>query len=283
MSLRKKYVNSTLLNKVCFLCKKEYPRTDQYFYIEKHSSAKDRIKYASSCIKCDNARSAAWKKENRERVRKTQRKYLETENGYFNEKWNKIRISKHGCLFRTFEEFFKCWEEQKKLYGWKCPYLGIEMTMKKGINKDRRRKNSTDTNISPDRLMSNLPYGRENIMFVSWRVNNQKGNITPYIARKYLQFIDQKSLLKKLSNMDKNNLVGDKEEWFEWIDAKKKITSMLKEIDATAKDVDGKSFITNEFKKLGKMLSKEEWKGFAEIAYQRHLVEKEKERPYETQ
>ena len=57
----------------------------------------------------------------------------------------------------------------------------------------------------------------------------------------------------------------------------------LNKIDATEKDKNGESFITNEFKKLGKMLSKKEWKVFARIAYERHRVEREKERPYETQ
>jgi hypothetical protein len=32
MTLRKKYINSSLLNKTCTKCKKTYPRDDQHFY-----------------------------------------------------------------------------------------------------------------------------------------------------------------------------------------------------------------------------------------------------------
>jgi hypothetical protein len=103
-----------------------------------------------------------------------------------------VRKSKHGCEFKNYEEFFNCWKEQQKIYGIKCPYLGIEMTKIKGINKNGIKRRSTDTNISKDRILSSRPYSKENIMFVSWKVNSMKGNISPKIAKQYLQFVKER-------------------------------------------------------------------------------------------
>jgi hypothetical protein len=33
------------------------------------------------------------------------------------ELWQGIKKSKHGCEFKSYEEFFQCWEQQKKIYG----------------------------------------------------------------------------------------------------------------------------------------------------------------------
>ena len=72
-------------------------------------------------------------------IRERQQKYLSTEKGYFKELWQSCRKSTHGCLFRNYEEFFECWEDQKKIYGMKCPYLGIEMTRIKGLNNGGKK------------------------------------------------------------------------------------------------------------------------------------------------
>jgi hypothetical protein len=66
------------------------------------------------------------------------------------------------------------------------------MTKIKGINVDGMTKKRTDTNISKDRILSSKPYSKENIMFVSWKVNNEKGNISPKIARQYLKFVEER-------------------------------------------------------------------------------------------
>ena len=34
-------------------------------------------------------------------------------------------------------------------------------------------------------------------MFISWKANNEKGNITPYIARKYLELIVKQTHFNK--------------------------------------------------------------------------------------
>ena len=40
MGLRKKYINSTLVNKTCSKCNKTYPRDEEHFYRRQHHSKK---------------------------------------------------------------------------------------------------------------------------------------------------------------------------------------------------------------------------------------------------
>ena len=279
MSLRVKFVNSKLEYKTCYKCKKTYPRDEDHFYKMKHPSVKNNYKYYSYCIKCERKRNRAWKKKDSASGNKKLRqiKYLSTERGYFKELWQSTKNSKHGCLFKTFEEFFKCWTDQQKLYGIRCPYLGIEMTKIKGLNINGVRRKSTETNISKDRILSNLPYGKDNLMFISWKANNEKGNITPYIARKYLNFVNQSSLLKHLSKIDKNNLVGDKDKWFEWIEVKKKLTKAIKEVNPAAKDVDGESFLGKELVKLRESIGREAMNDLIRVSWDSAIQKKLKE------
>jgi len=279
MSLRVKFVNSKLEFKTCYKCNKTYPRDEDHFYKMKHPSIKGRYKYYSYCIKCERKRNRAWKKKDSASGNKKLRqiKYLSTERGYFKELWQSTKNSKHGCLFKTFEEFFKCWTDQQKLYGIRCPYLGIEMTKIKGLNINGVRRKSTETNISKDRILSNLPYGKDNLMFISWKANNEKGNITPYIARKYLNFVNQSSLLKHLSKIDRDNLVGDKDKWFEWIEVKKKLTKTIKEINPAAKDVDGQSFLGKELVKLRESIGRDAMEDLIRVTWDSAIQKKLKE------
>jgi len=279
MSLRVKFVNSKLEYKTCYKCKKTYPRDEDHFYKMKHPSVKGHYKYYSYCITCERKRNREWKKKDSASGNKKLRqiKYLSTERGYFKELWQSTKNSKHGCLFKTFEEFFKCWTDQQKLYGIRCPYLGIEMTKIKGLNINGVRRKSTETNISKDRILSNLPYGKDNLMFISWKANNEKGNITPYIARKYLNFVNQSSLLKHLSKIDRDNLVGDKDKWFEWIEVKKKLTKAIKEINPAAKDVDGQSFLGKELVKLRESIGRDAMEDLIRVTWDSAIQKKLKE------
>ncbi len=208
MSLRVKYLNSKLQFKTCYKCKKTYPRDEEHFYRIKHRTTKGSYKYSSYCIKCDRDRKKEWRKQDSKsgRKRERQRKYLSTERGYFKELWQSCKKSTHGCLFRNYEEFFECWEDQQKIYGTKCPYLGIEMTRIKGLNEGGKRRVATDTNISKDRILSNLPYGKDNIMFISWKANNMKGDVTPYLAARYLEFVEGSSYCKKVTEFELTKL-----------------------------------------------------------------------------
>ena len=197
MTLRKKYINSTYTNKTCTGCGETYPRDDQHFYRSSKS-------YNPKCIPCVNKRNELWKKNNTEKKKSIDTKYRETEYGYFKELYRGVQRSKHGSSFLNYEEFFQCWVEQQKVYGTKCPYYGFEMTRIKGINNNGVRRKATDTNISKDRILSNLPYCKDNLMFVSWKANNEKGNITAYIAKKYLQIINNIPSLKLITETEES-------------------------------------------------------------------------------
>lgn len=190
-SLRRKYVNSSLVNKTCNKCNKTYPRTEEFFYKRKHRTRENCFTYETCCIACTNKRCLEWKNKNKSKKYKSQIEYLSSERGYFVEMWSSVKKSTHGCEFKNFDEFFNCWKEQQKIYGNKCPYTGIEMTRIKGINKGFGFKKS-NSNISKDRILCSRPYSKENIMFVCWAVNNIKGSVTPKIAKQYIQFVKER-------------------------------------------------------------------------------------------
>ena len=200
MTLRKKYVNSTLANKTCIDCKKSYPRTEEYFYRRDHTTRKGAFVYDSYCIKCENKRSKEWKKKNKNKKAAADLKYMQSEKGYFKSLFYGVRKSKKGNLFRDFDEFMDCWYKQQKKYGEYCPYYPhIKMTRIKG------KKKPTETNISVDRLVNTLPYDKNNVMFVSWKANNEKGDVSPYLAGKMLDFIKNKKMLKIFVDIDTGN------------------------------------------------------------------------------
>jgi len=184
--LRKKFVNSALTYKTCRTCKKEYPRDENYFYKRKHPSNLNAVWYENNCIVCENKRSKKWKVHNTQKRYASDLRYMMSKKGYFNQLWQGIVKSRHGNEFTNEAEFIKCWERQEKIWGMKCPILGIEMTMIKGKGKP------TDTNISKDRILSYKPYSKQNIIFVSWKANNMKGNISPFIAKKYLEIVKER-------------------------------------------------------------------------------------------
>ena len=184
--LRKKFVNSSLAYKTCPLCKKEYPRDENYFYKNKHRSKIGAFNYSNNCITCENKRSQKWKANNKTKKKLSDLAYQMGEKGYFNQLWQGVATSRHGNNFKNEEEFVNCWKEQKKIFGTKCPISGIEMTMTKGKGK------MTDTNISKDRILSSRSYGKQNVIFVCWRVNNMKRDITPQVAKRYLEIVKER-------------------------------------------------------------------------------------------
>ena len=186
--LRKKFVNSSLAYKTCPICKKEYPRDENYFYRNKHPSKIGDFSYSNYCIACTNKKTNKWKANNKTKKQLSDLAYQMGEKGYFNQLWQSIPDSKHGNKFKNEEEFFNCWEEQKKIWGLKCPVCPVshEMTMIKGKGKP------TDTNISKDRILSSRSYSKQNLIFVCWRVNNMKRNITPKVAKRYLEIVKER-------------------------------------------------------------------------------------------
>ena len=66
-TLRKKYVNPNLVNKTCKICKKTYPRTEQFFYLHSDTRRKfgNYVAYETYCITCSLNKSNKWKRNNR--------------------------------------------------------------------------------------------------------------------------------------------------------------------------------------------------------------------------
>ena len=191
MTLRKKYVNSHFINKTCKKCKKTYPRNDQHFYIT-NTSKIGFYNYHAQCIPCYCEGAKTYKKKNKTKNKEADIKYSTSENGFFRILWHGILGSKHGNEFVNYEEFFECWTEQKKVYGTKCPFYGFEMTRKRGVNVGTARKKATDTNISKDRILSSRPYSKKNIMFISWKANSEKCNISPKTAKRFLEIVKER-------------------------------------------------------------------------------------------
>ena len=190
-TLRRKYVNPNNAEKTCKKCEKTYPMTSDFFYpVSKTDPTRGLY---PRCIKCENERSHQWRNNNREKKRLKDIRYKSSEMGFFKELWNGIRKSRAGNEFESFEEFFKCWEDQQKIYGRKCPYYGFEMTRIRGlVSGTNNRHKQSFTNISRDRIFSHLPYSKKNIMFVSWKANNEKGNITLEVAEKFIKFAKER-------------------------------------------------------------------------------------------
>ena len=200
MSLRKKFVNSSLANKTCAKCNDTYPRTEEYFYRVNHRTRKGSFNYDSYCITCRLKIGKEAKKKNKAKKVAYDLKYSQTERGYFISLFNSVKRSVKGNLFKDFDEFMDCWYKQREEYGEYCPYYPhIKMTRIKG------KKKPTGTNISVDRLVNTLPYDKNNVMFISWKANDEKGEVSPYLAEKMLKFIENKKILKIFVDIDTGN------------------------------------------------------------------------------
>ncbi len=142
-----------------------------------------RRKYKNSV----KGKKANLKYNNSEKGRKANLKYNSSETGYFMRLWHNVKNSTHGNEFKNYEEFFQCWTDQQKIYGTKCPYTGVEMTRIILGNK-KGSQVRINTNISKDRIKSNFPYSKKNLMFVTWKINLEKGAITTKTAESFLKF-----------------------------------------------------------------------------------------------
>lgn len=181
MSLRKKFVNSTLVNKHCGRCKNIYPRDDQHFYKIRHG-------WDSWCITCRNNSTAKWKENNKTKKKQSAIRYEQSEYGFFNQMFHAMKKSKYyiESEFPDQKSFMNHWYKQKKKLGIICPATGVEMTMIKGKGK------ATGTNISKDRLLPWEGYTKINTIFVTWKFNNDKKSITPKDAKAYLRLVEER-------------------------------------------------------------------------------------------
>ena len=121
-----------------------------------------------------------------ERTKARNKKYLESEHGYFMGIWNQIKRSKHGHSFKNFDAFYQCWLDQKAVHGMTCPATDVTMTMikHKGVR--------TNTNLSVDRILCSRGYSRQNLVFTTWKYNDSKGHISPKDAKSFLRIVRER-------------------------------------------------------------------------------------------
>ena len=188
-TIRKKYVNSTLVNKTCSKCHKEYPRTAEFFY--QTTAAGSKLKgngWQSICITCDNERTAEWRRKNKTKKKIADTKYFETEKGFFSQMFGALKRSVHydPTEFPDPDSLIQHWHRQKEIHGTKCPATGVELTMIKGKGKP------TLTNISKDRILCFKNYTKQNLIFTTWKFNNDKNATTPKMARTILRITKER-------------------------------------------------------------------------------------------
>ena len=185
-TLRKKFVNPILINKTCTKCLKEYPRTVEFFYPIKKKSINPG--WTAACITCENKRTVEWKRKNKTHKNIVNIKYQQTENGYFGQMFSSMKKSIYydSTEFPDAESLVKHWHKQKEIYGTKCPATGVEMTMIKGRGKP------TLTNISKDRIICSKNYTKQNLIFTSWKFNNDKNATTPKMAKFILKITKER-------------------------------------------------------------------------------------------
>ena len=181
--------------KTCNRCGKEYPKDKDHFYPvtdKRLGYSKENPGWSYICIPCENKRTNKYKELNPEKIWKRSTKYGETPHGFLTNMWNDMKKSKDGVDFKNFGEFWEHWEEQVRTYGMKCPYLGIEMTMIRGKSRAAGKLVVTLTNVSRDKILPSRPYSKKNLVFVSWKANAKKHDITPRIARRFLSFVKER-------------------------------------------------------------------------------------------
>ena len=176
-TLRKKFVNPDLINKNCIKCLKEYPRTAEFFYPTKTKGRNPG--WSRACITCENKRMAEWRRKNKTYKSIADIKYFQTESGFFSQLFHSMKRSIHydSTEFPDPNSLIEHWHQQKEIYGTKCPATGVNMTMIKGQGKP------TLTNISKDRILCFKDYTKQNLIFTTWKFNNDKNATTPKMAK----------------------------------------------------------------------------------------------------
>ena len=132
-----------------------------------------------------------YRKNNKEKIKKSVFVYSNSEKGYFVGLWNVIkRRGKLNC-FKSFDKFYNHWLEQKATYGMRCPATKEKMTTIRGVNKPGEHKRIM-TNISTDRIICLKKYSPKNLIFTTWAYNSAKNNMTPKMARAFLRIVGER-------------------------------------------------------------------------------------------
>ena len=132
-----------------------------------------------------------YRKNNKEKIKKSVFVYSNSEKGYFVGLWNVIKRRKELNSFKSFDKFYNHWLEQKATYGMRCPATKEKMTTIRGVNKPGEHKRIM-TNISTDRIICLKKYSPKNLIFTTWAYNSAKNNMTPKMAIAFLRIVGER-------------------------------------------------------------------------------------------
>ena len=132
-----------------------------------------------------------YRKNNKEKIKKSVFVYSNSEKGYFVGLWNVIKRRKELNSFKSFDKFYNHWLEQKATYGMRCPATKEKMTTIRGVNKPGEHKRIM-TNISTDRIICLKKYSPKNLIFTTWAYNSAKNNMTPKMAKAFLRIVEER-------------------------------------------------------------------------------------------
>ena len=132
-----------------------------------------------------------YRKNNKEKIKKSVFVYSNSEKGYFVNLWNVIKRKSKLNSFKSFDKFYNHWLEQKATYGMRCPATKEKMTTIRGVNKPGEHKRIM-TNISTDRIICLKKYSPKNLIFTTWAYNSAKNNMTPKMARAFLKIVEER-------------------------------------------------------------------------------------------
>ena len=131
-----------------------------------------------------------WRLRNKDRKRRTDLAYVNSEHGYLMGLWNSIK-KRHTNL--TKEQFFKiAFTHKEKMKGWRSGYSGEQMTMQRSIGLDGEKKRTRWTNVSVDRLDNHRLYSYDNIIFCTWKENAEKGAMPIKLMHRVLDIIEER-------------------------------------------------------------------------------------------
>jgi len=133
-----------------------------------------------------------YRKNNKEKIKKSVFVYSNSEKGYFVGLWNVIKRKGKLNSFKSFDKFYNHWLKQKATYGMRCPATKEKMTTERGFTKPGEKQKRCLTNISTDRIIHTKKYTPQNLIFTTWRYNNAKHSITPKMAKAFLKIVEER-------------------------------------------------------------------------------------------
>jgi len=178
--------------KKCKECGFETLKIKKFFY--KKKTTKDG--FQAICKKCENKRYFQY--SNIEEV------FI---NGLHRHIRNKINYKRYKNFpdeqktnvrcYISKEEFIELWKQHKKDRGYTCHLTGVEIycKVKKQIRDNSSKNMMGHLNaVSVDRLDPNLGYTKENTIFISNKVNKDKGGVTKELCEAILKVFKEKGL-----------------------------------------------------------------------------------------